>query len=141
MKKTIYIVSTFVFLGILATLFIFIKLYNKPHIDVNFSTSDYKVSIEEVTLEFNQDEENANQKYLDKIIQFDGIINHIDILDGNSTLTLSSDTNPTQTVVCNMAASQNIKIVQLELGQKITVKGICTGYLMDIMLVKTVIVN
>ena len=141
MKKIIYITGIFVFVGVLTALFIFIKIYNKPHIDVHSSTPDYIITIENITDEFNRDEEEANQKYLDKIIQVEGIINDIDILDGHSTITLTSPENPTKTVVCNMVATENIKAIKLQQGQKITVRGICTGYLMDVMLVKTVIID
>jgi len=141
MKKIVYIISIIAFLAILTALFMFIKIYNKPHTDVNTSVSDYTVTIENIANDFNQNEEQANQKYLDKIIQIEGIIKNVDILDGHGTITLTDSKDPTKTVVCNMAVSENMKMITLQQGQKITIKGICTGYLMDVMLVKTVIVN
>lgn len=128
-------------LVILTALFVFIKVYNKPHTDVKASASDYTVTVENIASDFSQNEEEANRKYLDKIIQVEGVVKHVDIFNGYSTVTLTDSKDITKTVVCNMAVSENMKTVALQEGQKIIVKGICTGYLMDVMLVKTVIIN
>ena len=125
MKKIVYIISIIAFLAILTALFMFIKIYNKPHTDVNASASDYIVTIENIANDFNQNEEQANQKYLDKIIQIEGIIRNVDILDGHGTITLTDSKDSTKTVVCNMAVSENMKMITLQQGQKITIKGIC----------------
>jgi hypothetical protein len=140
MKKIAYITGISLCVGLLIALFVIIKLYNKPHVDVEDSDADYITSIENIVSEFESNEEIANKKYLDKIIQVDGLITDITLADGNSTITLDSETSG-KTVVCNMASSENIKVVGLEKGNKITVRGICTGYLMDVMLVRAIIVN
>jgi len=140
MKKFAYITGIFLCLGLLIALFIIIKLYNKPHVDVESTKADYIISIENIVREFEENEEIANKKYLDKIIQVEGNIIDITLTDGNGTITLDSK-NSGKTVVCSMIASENIKVVGLQKGNKITVRGICTGYLMDVMLVRAIIVN
>ncbi|MFA7445881.1 MAG: hypothetical protein WCY89_08025 [Flavobacteriaceae bacterium] len=140
MKRIAYLTGISLFLGILIALFVFIKLYNKPHIDVGDSKADYVMSIEAIAGDFEENEAVANEKYLDKIIQVEGVINDIALSDGNSILTLKARQSD-QSVVCTMAASENIKIVGLQKGNTVTVRGICTGYLMDVILVRAIIVN
>jgi hypothetical protein len=140
MKRALYITGIVVLIGILAVSFVFIKMYNKPHTNVMEATPDYVVSAAELISEFESDEQQANEKYLDNIIQVEGIITNISITNGNSMITLSTS-GAMGMVVCTMEPSQNKKVLGIDKGATVTIKGICTGYLMDVMLVRAVIVN
>lgn len=139
MKRIINIVVIAILAGALITLFILFKQYNKPHTDVHTSPPAYTVTTN-IIEEFKNDEEKANKTYLDKIIQVEGTIENIDTANGNGIIVLGSG-NSMENIICNMDPSENRKVLGLQKGQKLTIKGICTGYLLDVVLVGAVIVK
>lgn len=113
-------------------------MYNKPFRNVEKSKADIEISLKELIEEYKQDEVSANSKYLDKLIQIEGIITDISINNGNSVLTVSeSKNNPS--IICNMSPNYNVNALKLKIGDKVSVKGICTGYLLDIILINCVL--
>ncbi|HZH70757.1 MAG TPA: hypothetical protein VFD80_09920 [Flavobacteriaceae bacterium] len=140
MKRLTYILGICILVGVLLVSFVFIKMYNKPHIDMVNAQPQFVVSVIELANEFQTDENEANQKYLDNVLQVKGEVAAISTNNGKSVLTLRQEGSSTQ-VICTLNASENKKVLQLKEGQQVTVKGICTGFLLDIMLVRTIIVN
>lgn len=140
MKKVIYTSGIITLMVLLVIIIVSVKLYNKPHTDVLASKPDYEVSAKDIIDDFSQNEAGANQKYLDKIIQIEGKIKDINTTDGNTVITLSSENSP-KNILCTMEPSENKKTFGLKNGQKITIKGICTGFLFDVIIVRAVIVN
>jgi len=132
--KIIVAVILIFFLSLLYSLY----LYNKPFRNVEKSKADIEISLKELIEEYKQDEVSANSKYLDKLIQIEGIITDISINNGNSVLTVSeSKNNPS--IICNMSPNYNVNALKLKIGDKVSVKGICTGYLLDIILINCVL--
>jgi len=116
-----------------------IMIYNKPHIDV--SKSDPNLSMQATILVegFENDETLANSKYLEKIIEVRGKISEIKKdKKGAGIVTLASE-NSIGSVICHLLPEENEKINTYKEGQNIRIKGICTGYLMDVILIKSVI--
>ncbi|MEX2350583.1 MAG: hypothetical protein WD554_06860 [Flavobacteriaceae bacterium] len=140
MKKVIYTSGIIILIGVLTVIIVSVKLYNKPHTDVLASKPDYEVSAKEIINDFSQNEAEANKKYLDQIVQIEGQIKDINTTDGNTVITLSSESS-TKNIICTMEPSENKKTFGLATGQKITIKGICTGFLFDVIIVRAVIVN
>lgn len=140
MRKILVISGILFLLGTLVALFIIMKQLHKPHIDIYATDPDITISINTLLNDYNIDEKKANQKYLDKVIQTEGIIKKIDINNGN-TLILITEKNTSNSVVCYMEPFENKKVLTLEVGQSIKVKGICTGFLMDVVLVRTIIIH
>lgn len=140
MKRLTYILGICILIGVLLVSFMFIKMYNKPHKDIANAQPEFVVSVTELVEEFQKDELEANQKYLDNVLQVEGVVADISTNNGKSVLTLRQEGSSTQ-VICTLDASENKKVLQLKEGQQVTVKGVCTGFLWDIMLVRTIIVN
>ncbi len=140
MKKIVYIGVIGVGVCVLAGLFVYQFIYNKPHKNVHEMSADYSISAAALIEDFDTDEQDANQKYLDKIIQVKGKIYKIDTTDGKSVVTLG-DSNMLGSVICTMDPGDNKIVGGLRKDQDVEVRGICTGYLMDVMLVRAVIVK
>lgn len=85
---------------------------------------------------YQDNEPNANALYLDKPLEIKGEISEIKIDQvGNTTLTLKSE-DAFASVFCSLKkADPNLKP-----GQTVTVKGICTGFLSDVVLKDAIIV-
>lgn len=117
-----------------------IRMYNKPHVNVAESDPDLVLFSQTLLDDFESDEISANEKYLEQIIQVTGKIQKLGTANGNGTITLTNGTSM-GSVICHLSEMENKKMVSLREGQEIMVKGICTGYLMDVILINCVLVN
>ena len=89
--------------------------------------------------EFITDEQMANSLYLDKVIQVTGTVNNI--VDNGSIIVVSlKDPESTSGVLCSFDKSA-LSTDKLTLGSTITVKGVCTGFLLDVVLTKCSLVE
>lgn len=85
---------------------------------------------------YQENETNANALYLDKPIEIKGEIAETKTDQaGNTTITLKSE-DPFASVFCTLKKVEP----SLKAGQTITVKGICTGFLSDVVLKDAIIV-
>ena len=116
--------------------FVGYKMYNKPHVDVAEVAADISIAADKILNEFSTDETEANTKYLDKIVAVKGEISEIKTEKEKGIITLKTN-DDFGSVLCHLSEKSTHKINTLKVGQTITVKGICTGYLMDVVLVKS----
>jgi cold shock CspA family protein len=116
------------------------KMYNKPHINVAETSSDISLTSNKILNDFSSDENAANTKYLEKIIEVVGTISELKNENGKGIVTLKTN-DDFGNVLCHLSTEESKKINTLKEGQTIIVKGICKGYLMDVILVKCVIKN
>lgn len=121
-------------------LFTALYLYNKPFLNVSKSKPDIILNSQVMLNDYQDDEFLANKKYVDKLIQVTGEIVEISIDKGTTIVTLK-DFNGLSTIICHMLAEDNLKVLKLEIGNEVIIKGICTGYLLDIIMVKCVLIN
>jgi DNA/RNA endonuclease YhcR with UshA esterase domain len=133
------IILAILILGIVGA-FVGYKMYNKPHVDVAEASADINTSANKILEEFSTDETTANAKYLEKIVAVKGEISEIKIEKEKGIITLKTN-DDFGSVLCHLSEKSTHKINTLKVGQTITVKGICTGYLMDVVLVKSEINN
>jgi len=133
------IIIIILFLGILVA-FVGYQIYNKPHIDVAETSADISISANEILFEFSKDEATANAKYLGKIVAVRGVLSETKIEKEKGIITLKSN-DDFGSILCHLSAEATKKMDALKVGETYTVKGICTGYLMDVILVKSEIMN
>ena len=113
---------------------------NKEHINVEETAPDLIISVDQILSDYQNNEEQANKSYTDKIVQLKGEISKISIQDGKATFTLISPSFDA-TVICSFQAEENRNVLSFKKGDEISLKGICTGYLLDVVLVNCVILN
>jgi len=139
-KKNKYTFISLFFIIIIIGLLFLLNQYNKPSVDVTNLDADLVINVDEILKDFQKDEEKANLKYTNNIIEVHGEISKISTVDGNATITLK-DNQFDSNVICNVQPQENKEVLQLKKGDQISLKGICTGYLLDVILVKCVIEN
>lgn len=125
-------------LGII--LFIGYRMYNKPHVDVEKEKAELVIRADLLLEEFQKNEGEANMKYVDKILQLEGTISRISFENGNGFVTLKGQ-NDESGVLCQMMPEENKNILKFKVGSKVIVKGICTGHLIDVTMVRCVFVD
>ena len=134
MKKSI---KYFILLGIIGIAFGF-YMYNKPHKNIKNSKADFKMEANQLFADFEENEMEANTKYLDKIIQITGTVREAKSdTEGNSSIMLETE-NELSGVNCELDNLTKHKRINFNAGEKVTFKGICTGMLMDVVMVRCV---
>jgi len=133
-----------IFFGVLILvalgLVVSIYLYNKPHVDVKDSEAAYVLTAQNLIDEYQTNEMDTNKKYSETVIQVKGTIFEISTLKGNSVITLK-DEGLESSIICHMLPEENKRTLQFKKGDEINVKGICTGYLMDVIMVRCTLVD
>ena len=135
-KKIIFGILLLFFFGAI----IGYKIYNKPHVNVAREKAAISSTASVLLEAFSADETAANLKYLGKIIQVKGVISKIEIVNKKGSITLETEAL-FGSVLCTLTPEESLYTKELKIGQEILLKGICTGFLMDVVLVKCIIKN
>ncbi len=135
-NKIVIVILIVGFVGV----FVAYKMYNKPHVNVVETKSDITLSASKILNDFSTDENAANKLYLEKIIKINGTISELNIEKERGIITLKTRDN-FGSVLCHLSEGGMKKMKSLKVGQTITLKGICTGFLMDVILVKCEIIS
>lgn len=125
---------------IVVSLFFIINLYNKPFADTKNSTPKLKVTSQEILNDFEVDERLANEKYVDNLIQIKGEIADLSFDRGIGVITLK-DTSGSSSIICQMLPEANLNVLKLKKGNQVFIKGVCAGYLIDIIVVRCILTN
>lgn len=113
-------------------------MYNKPHQNMKKASSDFQLEASALFTEFETNETTANEKYLDKIVQISGVVRESSTDDdGQVSVTLDAGSSMFG-VICKMDGLTKHKQTDFQPGEQITLKGVCTGMLMDVVLVRCV---
>lgn len=133
MKKILLILLPVVLIGLAAAYFI----YNKPHKDIQGSDADLQMTATELYQDFDTDEAAANTSYLDKLIAVTGQIKEVTNDDEGTSVHLETEGGMFG-VICQLDPLSEHKRTDFAVGETVTLKGICTGMLMDVVLVRCV---
>jgi hypothetical protein len=104
--------------------------------DVSMASKKAEVEIEAtiLTQEFESNEENANAKYLGKVIMVSGMISAISE-EGQDLSVYLKQREDVSGVMCAFSKG-TVDTILIKVGNTIKIKGICDGYLMDVKLNK-----
>jgi hypothetical protein len=128
-----------IFIGILLVgiaAYMIFRIYNKPHRD---PINENSISISSVSLfdSFEINETEANLLYLDKVVELSGKIAEITVNQDQMPVIVLETANAFYGVRCTMAD----KVINARTGESIIVKGICTGYLSDVIITNASIIK
>lgn len=133
-------ISVVFFIIVVFGLIASVYFYNKPHLDVENTKADYVLTAQNLIDEYQKNETVTNEKYSESIVQVSGKIMEISTLKGNGVITINDGSLKTS-IICHMLTSQNAQTISLKKGQEVVIKGICTGYLLDVIMVKCTLVE
>ena len=140
-RKVRIILGAGILLGILGVTFAFTYAYFKPHKKVSGKTADYQTTVTEMLNTYLENEVEADSIFLNKIIEVKGKVREINPTDtGEITLILGGETEMGG-VSASLLVEQAEVAKNLKVGDEVTVKGFCSGYLLDVVLVKCIIVK
>lgn len=134
MKK---IILSLIALGVLAAGYGY-YLYNKPVEGAVNKKADVTITATQLVSDYEADETKANAAYLGKVVEVNGKVAQVTQEEGKTKIHLESE-SPMSAVICEMQQPEGS--ASIKAGDEIKIKGQCTGYLSDVILVGSAIVQ
>lgn len=126
-------------LASVAMVFIVLMLFNRTQKDLSGVNPDFVLSSVELQKEFEENEMEAGKKYTGKIIDVTGIISSISTGEKNALTVNLKTGNDYSSVLCTFHFLSSFS--DFYSGKSITIRGECSGYLMDVLLNNCVVVE
>jgi len=134
---------TFFWAGILLCLaigiFWGIHLYQKPHRSAADETIAFTIEADSLVKNYQQDEQASNKKYLGKVIEVTGKLAEVQHTAQSEIWILSAPSGNGGGVNCQLFPGEKISDPHPQPGDKVSLKGRCTGFLMDVNLADCVL--
>jgi hypothetical protein len=128
LKITLGLVMFIALAGILAALY----MYNLKHTDMAKAKPDFVVTATLLQKEFEDNETTASTKYINKIVEVTGTITSVKPADNNTVNITLSTASELSSVICTFPALKNPS--EVKAGDVVTLRGECSGFLMDVLL-------
>jgi hypothetical protein len=139
MKLYVKIALGVVFLAALTSILAALYLYNKKSPDLAKVKPDYIVTSVDLQKSFEENEKLASAKYINKIIEVTGKIRSVNPPKNNIiSISLSTD-NDLSSINCTFAES--IDPEALNPGNTVTIRGECSGFLINVLLKNCIIIE
>ena len=139
-KRTIIITLGVIFIAGMAAGSYGLYLYFKTHDDLSRIKPDFELTARTLLTEFETDEAAASVRYISKIIEVTGTVDHIEVgSDSIMNITLK-DPGATSGVICSFQG-RNIEEIKVNKGNVATIRGECSGILFDVLLNNCVLVG
>lgn len=117
------------------------KEFTRKPADLSKSDAVESMSAQGLYAFYSNDEDSANKKYLGKIIEVTGTVVEIENQQDTLFTILLGDTLQSGSVSCLIDKNQIAIAKNKILGDVVKLKGICTGFLMDVELNRCVFVK
>lgn len=116
------------------------KMYNKPFEKVESVKPVATLDAAALLSAYQADEQKANESYLDQFIDVTGKVESVVQEDNVWTVILDAN-DMMASVRCEMDYIQGDNKPSVSSGEMVTLRGKCTGILMDVVLVRCIEVN
>jgi len=124
MRKAILLL---VVLGVIAGALVYVFVVNKPHTNVAKTEAAYEGLATGLYEAFQNNPETAVEQYVGKVVQVSGILVEVGGTDGSMNLQLEAGNPMGGGLTAALAAAAHEAAGALEPGQKVTVRGECSG--------------
>ncbi|HOT13438.1 MAG TPA: hypothetical protein PK252_01640 [Bacteroidales bacterium] len=135
-KYTLIIGLALAVIGFIVLLFVF----RKADDTVAKQKTDYSVQSKQLVTDFENNENTANAKYLGKILEIEGPVAEITV-DSNAVVVVLRPEGAMSGVNCALGKSQVADTSKISIGKTVKIKGVCNGYLMDVVVNKASLVK
>jgi RecG-like helicase len=134
-KIVLAVVSVIAVAGVLFGLY----MYNLKPRDLKKVKPDFILTAPDLFKAFESDENAATAKYVNNIVEVSGTIQSVKPGEKNAlTISLNSG-NDISSVICTLQG--NTEPNKFTTGEQITIRGKCSGFLMDVLLNNCVVVQ
>lgn len=127
-KIALFVVFFFAVGVILASLYVF----KMKHKDLKKTKPDFVITSVSLQKVFEDEEKAATAKYVNKILEVSGTIESVKIGEANILSVNLKTGSEFSSVICTFPSQTDP--VQFKTGNQITIRGECSGFLMDVLL-------
>lgn len=125
-------------LAVVGAIGAYILLTPKGEVNMNQTAAAHELNAGALYAAFSQDETSANTKYAGTVIQVSGQLDAVEKNEqGQYQLSLNTE-DDMGAIVCTLSETPS-DLALLEIGNSITIKGRCTGYLFDVVIDQAII--
>lgn len=115
--------------------------YHRKPAALNELSADQVISADSLLAAYSLNEEAANKKFLGKVIDVTGTVAAITGQQDTVANVQLGAKEGIAHVSCSISLSEISKLKELSEGKVTTIRGVCTGYLMDVELNRCVIIK
>ncbi|MFT3845753.1 MAG: hypothetical protein QM725_11915 [Lacibacter sp.] len=130
MKKTKLILILLVSAAVIGSAYAWLFIWNKPQMNIE-NKEAVRIAAVDLFNEYSTNEANANATYIDKIVEVTGVVNSVSNNSEGKTVVMLKTNDEMFGVNCTLE-----KNVVIKEGETVSLKGICTGYLTDVVLIR-----
>ena len=134
-KIALFVVIIIALGGIFAALY----LYNLKPQDLQKAKPHYSISAVDFQKAFDENEKAASARYINKILDVSGTIASVKSGEKNTFNVALETGNELSTIICTFHSIKDTTI--LRPGNQIIIRGVCSGFLMDVLLNNCVVVK
>jgi hypothetical protein len=114
-------------------------MFNLQHKDLNKVKPDFIITAVDLQKAFEDNEASATSRFVKKTVEVSGVIDSFKSGEGNTLNVTVKSGSDLSSVICTFpAAADQSKFTP---GARITIRGECSGYLMDVLLNNCVVVK
>ncbi|MBN1926631.1 MAG: hypothetical protein JW798_12425 [Prolixibacteraceae bacterium] len=116
-------------------------LMHMPEKNLANQTPDYIIAATDLALEYEGAPEVSDKKYIDRVVEVTGIVAEISKDQNDQTVIILQSPESFTGILCTLAEKEEKAARDIAAGDNITLKGICTGMLFEVVLNRCVIVK
>jgi hypothetical protein len=138
-KKLLWFTIAILMVGLVSGISVWLFVFKKSDISVASRSVQVEITVDELVRLFETDESKANNEFLDKVILVVGKVESVNADSLGASIYLI-DSDELAGVICNFSSGV-VDINTISKGQMLKVKGLCSGFLMDVVLNKCSVVD
>jgi hypothetical protein len=139
MKSSVKIVLFVVFFIALGGIIIALCMYNKQHKDLKKIKPDFVITATDLQKAFEDNETSATSKYVNRILEVTGVIESVNTGKENILSVMIKTGSDFSSVICTFPLTADT--TKFIVGDQVTIKGECSGFLMDVLLNNCVLIK
>ncbi len=128
-----------IFISIVIGIIIIFMLISLNFNKVEIIKPQFYLTTTELVDYFNLDEDLADKKFANKLIQIEGTIKNITYNNKKPTITFNATDD--SGVICSLNSTEFNHTTKLQKNDKITIQGKCTGFLLDVIMADCIIIK
>lgn len=135
MKKRSLIIVILFAVAIGTALFLFYAKWNKPHENVE-SLAGIKLNAADLFQQFSENEQQATKAYNGKVLEVTGLVSDIEKNQEGKTIVQLQTNDLMFGINCTLE-----KETTLKKGEAVTIKGVCSGFTTDVILIRCYLIK
>ncbi len=134
MKKNFKIIKVLVLLVAVLGAWFGYREYNRKPANMESMKSDFLTTTATLLGAFEENEAQANQQYLDKVVEVEGAVRAINQDEAGLYTVMLGNDGSLSSVRCSVDGIFSAQAGDLQPGSSVTVRGVCAGFMADSLL-------